>query len=420
MNLLEEVWFLRRDIVSEGHEKALRRLAQILPFDIEGYPSGTEAWTWIIPPRWSVGQAWVKAGGRTLINVADHPLHVLSYSQPISGTISRDELLAHLHTRPDQPAAIPFEFSYYQPKWGFCVQQDRLDEFTADEYEVFIDSRFEQGELEMGVLHLPGETEEEVVLMAHLCHPCMANDDLAGVVVLMGVAQALMNKPKRRFSYRFLVGPETIGPIAYLSRHEDLIPNMRHGLFLEMLGNDDALSLQHSLQGDAAMDRALLLALRSTGNAFREGCFREVIANDERVLNGPGVNVPTCSLSRSAYWGRGEMPYPQYHTSADSPGIINAERLEESRDVVLSALDILEKNYTPRRRFMGPVFLSRYGLWVDWREDRQLNAKQEEVMRLLEGDLDLLAIAHRLELDFGILKAWLDKFAAHGLLEGRP
>jgi aminopeptidase-like protein len=324
--------------------------------------------------------------------------------------------LAHLHTRPDQPAAIPFEFSYYQPKWGFCVQHERLDEFSADRFEVLIESHFETGQLEMGVLRLPGEEEREIVLMAHLCHPCMANDDLAGVVVLLGVASELMRRPRRRFSYRFLVGPETIGPIAYLSRHEDLIPRMELGLFLEMLGNDDRLSLQHSLRGDSPMDLALLLALQASDRPFRRGRFREVIANDERILNGPGVNVPTCSLSRSAYWGRGETPYPQYHTSADSPEIIHPRRLLEARDLVLAALDILEGNYTPRRLFKGPVFLSRYGLWVDWRVDRQLNAKQEEVMRLLEGDLDLLTIAHRLELDFHTLKDWLDKFAAHGLI----
>ncbi len=417
MALLEELYPLRRDIVSQGHAQALRRLAQVLPLEIEGYPSGSEAWTWIIPPRWEVDRAWVKAGGRTLIDLADHPLHVMSYSEPVDRTVSRQELLDHLHTRPDQPQAIPFEFSYYRRTWGFCLQHQRLPEFKAEEYEVLIDSRFEEGELEMGVLSIPGESPREIVLMAHLCHPAMANDDLSGVVVLMAVAQALLARPRRRWSYRVLIGPETIGPIAYLSRHEDLIPNLELGLFLEMLGHDDCFSLQHSLQGDSAMDKALELALAATGQDFRQGAFREVIANDERVLNGPGVNVPCASLSRSAFWGRGQTPYPQYHTSADNPEIISPGRLAQARDVVLYALDMLEANFTPRRRFKGPVFLSRYDLWVDWRVDRQLNAKQEEVMRLLEGDLDLLGIAHRLELDFHLLKDWLERFAQYGLID---
>lgn len=420
MALLEELYPLRRDIVSSGHAQALRRLAQVLPMQIEGYASGSEAWTWIIPPRWEVDRAYVKVGGRTLIDLADHPLHVMSYSEPIKRTVDHDELMAHLHTRQDQPQAVPFEFSYYKRNWGFCVQHERLPEFTADQYQVLIDSRYEDGELEMGVLPIPGEIPREIVLMAHLCHPAMANDDLAGVVVLMAVAQELMSRPKRRWSYRILVGPETIGPIAYLSRHEDLIPNMELGLFLEMLGNDDRLSLQNSLQGDSAMDLALELALKAENQPFRQGAFREVIANDERVLNGPGVNVPCASLSRSAFWGHGETPYPQYHTSADNPEIISPQRLAQARDVVLRALDMLEANYTPQRRFKGPVFLSRYDLWVDWRVDRQLNAKQEEVMRLIEGKLDLLSIAHLLDLDFFQLENWLNRFAQHDLIEVRP
>lgn len=419
MALIRELFPLRRDLVSPGLGEALRRLARWAPLEIEAYPTGSEAWTWIVPPRWQVREAWIEAGGRRLVDLADHPLHVMSYSQPVDAVVSRQELLAHLFTRPDQPKAVPFEFSYYRPAWGFCVQHERLGEFDAPEYRVFIDSEFSEGELELGAWTLPGASRREILLLAHLCHPCMANDDLSGVAVLAAVHRRLAAKP-RRYTYRFLVGPETIGSLAYLSAHERLIPRLDQGLFLEMLGHDDAFSLQRSRQEDSPLDLALELALAARGEPFRTGGFRRVVRNDEGVVNGPGVEVPCPSLSRAAPWSEGGAPFPQYHTSADTPDILDQGRLEEAAGVVLDALEMVEADYLPVRRFRGPVFLSRYGLWVDWRSDRELNAKQDEVLHLLEGDLSLLQIARRLELDFWVLHGWLEEFRRHGLLDARP
>jgi aminopeptidase-like protein len=417
MLLLKELWPLRRDIVSAGMSQALSLLVNNLPIEIERFSSGSEAWTWIIPPKWEVDRAWVKAQGRAIIDLEDHPLHVMSYSQPIDCVVNHKELLAHIHTRPDLPSAIPFEYSYYKPDWGFCLQHERLGELSHDKYEVLIDSHFSDGNLEVGVIHLPGESAQEILFSAHLCHPFMANDDLSGVVVLAAVAEWLAQLKNRRYSYRFLFGPETIGSLAYLSHHEYLVQNIKFGLFLEMLGHEGICSLQFSRQGDSMMDKALWLALKATGKDFRHGDFRQVVRNDEAVINGPGVDISCPSLSRAAPWSEGGYPFPEYHSSLDTPEIIHQARLEEARDVVVSALKMIEANYTPRRKFKGPVFLSRYGLWVDWRENRELNDKCEQIMHLLEGDLDLIDIAYKLELDFNILKDWLDKFLQHGLIE---
>jgi aminopeptidase-like protein len=415
--LLKELWPLRRDIISSGMSKALRILSERIPLKVESFATGSEAWTWIIPPKWEVNRAWVKAQGRTIIDLNDHPLQVMSYSQPIDGVVDHEELLAHIHTRSDLPSAIPFEYSYYKPDWGFCLQHERLNELCHDQYEVLIDSRFSDGNLEVGVMHLAGESRQEILLSAHLCHPFMANDDLSGVVVLAAVAEWLAQLKNRRYSYRFLLGPETIGSLAYLSHHEDLIQNIKSGLFLEMLGHEDMFSLQASRQGDSLMDKALWLALKATGKDFRQGDFRQVVRNDEAVINGPGVDIPCPSLSRAAPWSEGGFPFPEYHTSLDTPEIISQARLEQACDVVIAALGMIEANYTPRRKFRGPVFLSRYDLWVDWRQSRELNDKMEQVMHLLEGNLDLIGIAYELELDFQILKDWLDGFHQHGLIE---
>ena len=142
-----------------------------------------------------------------------------------------------------------------------------------------------------------------------------------------------------------------------------------------------------------------------------------MIANDERVFNGPGVNIPTISLSRSNFFGKGEWPYPEYHSSADTPAIVSEPRLQEAERVVIDILNVIEKNYTPVLQVRGPIFLSRYGLWVDWRTQRELNRRQAMVLEMLEGDRDLIGIAHELELDFYTVCHWLDKFLQHGLIE---
>lgn len=415
---IDGVWFLRRDIVSDGFDRALDYIKAYLPrMDIHRYKSGEEAWTWIIPEKWSVRAAYVKAQGKTLIDLKDHPLHVMSYSTPVSGIVSRDELLEHLHTRPDIPEAIPFEFSYYQKKWGFCVEHRRLPEFTADSYEVLIDSSFEPGELKVGSLFVQGETDEEIVLMAHLCHPSMVEDDLSGVSVLVKVAQELQAR-KNRFSYRCLFLPETIGSIAFLSRNEHLIKNMKYGVFLEMLGHDDKISLQKSKIGDTVIDRAAELVLKNAGQEFRVGNFLEVIQNDERVLNGPGVGVPTISFSRAKFWGEGSLPYPEYHSSADTPAIVSEDRLKEAEKIVLETLRLLEANFYPKTTVKGPIFLSRYGLWVDWRINRNLNKKQWIVFDYLEhGKKSVVDMAYELDVPFEILGDWLEKFYQNQLIE---
>jgi len=418
-SFIDAIWFERRDIVSDGYDKALNHIKGIIPeMQIRGYKSGSEAWTWIIPEKWSVSKAFIKGGGGVLLDLEEHPLHVMSYSIPISRKVSKEELFKNLYSRQDQPDLIPFEFSYYQKKWGFCIEHKRLSNFIYDEYEVCIDSKFSPGELKVGEIFIPGTSEKEVVIMAHLCHPYMVNDGLTGVAVLLKLAQHFLNRDKNNYSYRFLILPETIGSIAYLSHNEHLIGKMEFGMFLEMLGNDDKFSLQKSKQGSSLIDRASELCLKNSGHDFRIGEFCEVIVNDEKVLNGPGINVPSISISRSKYWGRGECPFPEWHTSCDTPDIINIEKLKDAEILVKNILEMIEENYYPKVKVRGPIFLSRFDLWVDWRLNRELNLKQEEVFDYLHHNgKSVIDIAYELDIPFLMLKDWLDKFHKHDLIK---
>lgn len=407
--LINNIWSKRRDIVSDGFDESLEYISKIIPLKIHKIPSGTKCWTWIVPEKWSVKEAYIEdLDGNRILDLKDHPLHIVSYSLPIDRIVTKNELMRHLHTKPERPEAIPFEFKYYERDWGFCIQKNRLKEFKKDKYRVFIDSKFEKGELKVGDYTIKGRTDTTIVLVAHLCHPAMVNDGLTGVAVLVDIGKE-MSKKRNHYTYKFLLVPETIGSIAYLSQNENIIPKLKYGIFLEMLGNDNTHTLQLTRGGNTRLDRIARYVMKKKLRNFREGPFGKIPRNDEMVFNGAGVNIPMISINR--------FPYQEYHTSDDNPNIILEENLIESKHLILEILDVIEKDYIPRRQFKGPIFLSGYGLWVDWRINKELNAKIEQIMLNLDGDKSVFDIAEELDIEFNDVLNYIDKFFDKGLIK---
>jgi aminopeptidase-like protein len=401
LDLIDETWHLKRDIVSDGYDQALYRLSQEVPMTIHEYPSGEQCWTWRIPEKWTCQAAYLETlDGRRLLDYADHPLHVVSYSLPFEGVISRDELFAHLHVHPYLPDAIPFVFKYYERDWGLCLPQTLRDTLQDDAYRVLIQTRFEPGTLKVGEVVIPGESQETFVLAAHLCHPAMVNDDLTGVVVGLDAARALIDGPKPYYTYRLLILPETIGSAAYLSHHEDLIPHMVGGLFLEMLGNDSPHALQGSFQPSSQVDRCLTSALRALDSKSYTGAYRTIVPNDERQFNAPGVRVPMLSLSRVERPEYPPRPYREYHSSLDTPAIVTQERLETSRQIVLEMIQAWERNQYVVNNFKGEVFLSGYGIWIDYRVNPEGNRRLMEILERCDGEHTVADIACELDISF--------------------
>ena len=420
MELIEELWFLKREIVSDDFDKALHRLAEEIPMTIHEYPTGSQVWTWKVPEKWTCHEAYLESlDGKRLIDYADHPLHIVSYSLPFEGEVNREELLDHLHVHPHIPDAIPFVFKYYQRDWGLCATQEVRDSLTEDKYRVVIRTSFDEGTLKVGEVVVPGETEESFILAAHLCHPAMVNDDLTGVVVGLDIARKLLKGPKPKYTYRLLILPETIGSVAYLSGHEALIPKMVGGLFLEMLGNNAPFALQQSLQPDSQVDKALTSALIGYAPDGFVGPYRTIICNDERQFNAPGVRVPMLSLSRvenpesiqSLY-----QPYPEYHSSHDTLAIVTQERLEAARDTVLEMLQAYENNHYIVNKFKGEVFASGYGIWIDYKVNPEGHRNLFQIMERCDGEQTVADIAVELDIPFQAVWDIVSKFADKDLV----
>jgi aminopeptidase-like protein len=422
LELITELYPLKRDIVSPGYDAAMQMLAERFPLKVHEYASGSPAWTWTIPQGWICHKATLQTlDGQALIDYADHPLHVVSYSLPFDGEVALDELKAHLHTHPTRPDAIPFVFKYYQRDWGLCCSQTLFDSLRDDRYRVSIESEYYDGTLKVGEWHIPGKTDECMVLAAHLCHPAQANDDLAGVAVALDVMTHLAARDDLRYSYKLLILPETIGSVAYLSHHEDDIPQMVGGLFLEMLGSDIPHHLQLSHPADTDIDRAFRMVFRGRESDERVYPFLKLITNDERQFNAPGVRVPMLSLARCFPYTQNPQVYPEYHSSDDTPAIMTEERLVASRDLALEMILALENDRYAHNHYSGEIMLSKYDLYISPDDDPVLHQLVFELLFEIDGTQRVSQIAEKLNASYQQIMALLDPMIAAGLvtLEGR-
>jgi aminopeptidase-like protein/aminoglycoside N3'-acetyltransferase len=428
-DVLGEILPLHRTLASDGMDQALEIIGSYLPetahYNIETYTPLTPVWTWYVPERYVVHAAYLETeDGHRVLDFQDNPLHLVSYSLPIDAHLSWNELAPHLYYNEQRPQAIPWKFKYYDRNWGFCLSKDLFDRLPRDQkYHVVIRSEFATDPAQGGfkvadaVLHPQGGANPaagEMFIMAHVCHPNQANDDAAGVVTAIEVARRLAARPlpAGSMSVRFWFGPETIGTIAYLAHHEERISALRGGIFIEMTGNDNTIALQHTRQHDVTLDQVGQAVLKKRGAEFREGTFADIIANDERILNGPGINVPCLSISR--------YPYPEYHTTDDNLEIMREEKLQEAADVIEEIIRVYASDYRPLRKFRGPVFLSGHGLFVDWQVNWKLNRSIEKMMMRFEGRQSVFEIAAELDLDYWETREYIEKFRVRGLIEALP
>ena len=166
-------------------------------------------------------------------------------------------------------------------------------------------------------------------------HPSLANDNLSGMAVATMLARQLRQSP-RRFTYRFLFIPDTIGSITWLARNEALVPRIRHGLVLSCLGDPAGFTYKQSRLGDAAIDRIVEHALRHGGEPYRVTPFTPY-GYDERQYCSPGFDMPVGCFMRSP-----NGTYPEYHTSADNLALLSPKSLAGSLAMVRRIVDIIE------------------------------------------------------------------------------
>jgi aminopeptidase-like protein len=402
-----------RSITGEGVRQTLRAVGELIPLTIHEVPTGTKAFDWVVPKEWTIRDAYIKdAGGSRIVDFRASNLHVVNYSVPVRATMPLSDLQAHLHSLPERPEAIPYRTTYYNDDWGFCLAHRQREALDDGEYEVCIDSTLADGRLTYGECVLPGETDGDVLVYTHTCHPSLANDNLTGIVVCAFLAQQLAQAAARRYTYRFVFGPGTIGSLVWLSRNQERLAHIRHGLVAVLLGDSAALRYKQSRRGDAEIDRAARHVLaRSAGSAIDPFVPD---GYDERQFCSPGINLPVGRLSRAGHGG-----YAEYHTSADNVALIRPESLNDALTACAAIFEILEANgrYVNTSPFGEPQ-LGRRGLYRrtggDPQPDRELAMLW--LLNLSDGSHSLLDIAERSGIEFRNIRRVADELIGSGLL----
>jgi aminopeptidase-like protein len=406
-----------RSITGDGVRQTLREIRSHLALEVREVPTGTEVFDWTIPREWNIRDAYIKdASGDKIVDFAQSNLHVMSYSVPVRKRLSLTELKQHVHTLPEQPDLIPYRTSYYADDWAFCMTHRQLQSLQEQTYEVVIDSSLESGSLTYGEYLHRGESDEEFLLSAHVCHPSLANDNCSGVALLTHLARRMAGL-RTRFTYRFLFAPGTIGAIAWLAANKDQSRRIKHGLVVSMVGDGGGPTYKKSRRGDAAIDRAMTHVLRHSGLTPTIEDFSPY-GYDERQYCSPGFNLPVGLFQRSKYG-----TIPQYHTSADDLSFIKPELLLQSYSVIAKTIGVIENDAIYRN--MAPNCepqLGKRGLYrrVGGRNIATENMAILWVLNFSDGAHSLLDIAERAKLPFEIVLSASRLLEAHGLLTGGP
>ena len=411
-----DLYPINRSLTGTGVRQTLAYLGNLLPgLVMHEVPSGTKAFDWTVPDEWTIRDAYIAdESGKRVVDFQQHNLHVVGYSEPVDLWLDREELEQYLHSLPGQPDAIPYVTSYYKRRWGFCLTHNQRVALPQGLYHVVVDSDLKPGVLNYAELILPGETDEEVLLSTYICHPSMANNELSGPIVTTALAQWLQNLEKRRYTYRIVFIPETIGSIVYLSKNIDQLKRqVIAGFNITCIGDDRCYSYLPSRNGSTLSDQAALHVLHHTDTNFKRYSWLDR-GSDERQYCAPGVDLPIATIMRSKY---GE--YPEYHTSLDNLNLITPSGLEGGYKAIRRAIEILEQNVYLRATVICEPQLGRRDLYptLSTKESGEQVKAMMNLISYSDGTFTLLEIADLIREPFWELMPIVEKLVIHGLLE---
>ena len=393
--LCDRLFPICRSITGDGVRETLRILQSICPaMTLHEVPTGTQVFDWTVPKEWNIRDAWIKnIKGEKILDFAKSNLHVMGYSIPVNQKVTLEELLPLIHTQPDQPDAIPYVTSYYKERYGFCMSQLQKDTLQEDIYHIYIDSDLKDGSLTYGEILIPSTegNKDEIFLSTYVCHPSMANNELSGPAVTIYLAKWLWEKKHRRYSYRIIFIPETIGAITYLSQHlPEMKKNIRAGFNISCVGDDRTYSYVASRYGNTLADKVAKNVLSFHYPEYKRYSFLQR-GSDERQYNAPGVDLPVCAVCRSKY-----VEYPEYHTSKDNMGLISPTGLQGAYEVYRDMMEALEYNRKYRIQCLGEPQLGKRGLYptVSQKGQHDLVAALTDFIAYADGMNDLIDISN--------------------------
>ena len=354
----KDLFPLCRSITGSGIQKSLRYFKKLNPeFKILKFKTGHKVFDWVIPKEWNIKDAYIEhESGKRFSKFKESNLNVVGYSIPVDFVISKKKLLKKIFTIKNQPDSIPYVTSYYDRNWGFCMSDKNKRKLPIGNYRVFIDSELKKGTLDLSHAIIKGKSKKEIFFSSYLCHPSMANNELSGPVVLNKLLQFVKKEFKKtNYTYRFVLLPETIGSISYLSKYKNFLKkNVICGYNLTCLGDKGNFSFIESRNGKTLADSAIESSLRDYKKYKKYSYLHR--ASDERQYCSPGIDLPLCSFSRS-------LNYKEYHTDKDNLKIVSQKNLEESLEVLKNIIIAIELGLFPKTRIFCEPNMGKRGLY---------------------------------------------------------
>lgn len=404
---------LHRSLTGDGVRQTLAIIAEYLPgLRMHEVPTGRSVLDWTIPDEWNIHNAYLlDPQGSRFADIRDCNVHLVSYSEPGERSLSLTELQHHLHSDPDLPTAIPYVTSYYNRTWGFCITQEQRDSLVDGTYRAVVDGRLEPGHLTFADLVLPGDSESEILISTYVCHPSLANNELSGPLVSIGLALWLMQRP-RRYTYRFVFAPETIGAITYIAENLDhLRKSVVAGINLTCVGDEGDYSYLASRLGNTPLDRIARRVVRTRPRAVQYSYLDR--GSDERHYCMPGVDLPMISLMRTKYGS-----YPEYHTHLDDFTVVTPAGLQGGLDLVRECVNELEGSDYYRATVLGEPQLGRRGLYhtMHARAVADEVLLRTHVLAYADGRHSVADIAEMCGESESVIRALVDELIDHELL----
>ena len=417
----EKIFPYTRSITGEGVRQTLSDIEEYIAssgtkLKISDIPSGTQVFDWTVPKEWKIREAYIEdESGKHIIDMKDSNLHVLGYSTPVDEWVDLDELKRHIYVEENQPDVIPYVTSYYKERFGFCMSKNKLDSLKDGRYHMYIDSELFDGVLNYAEAIIPGDSDEEIMFSTYFCHPSMADNECSGPALAAELINTIASMDHRRYTYRFVFVPETIGSITYLSQNDHVAYLQKHlkaGFVLSCVGDDNDYSMIHSRYADTYADRVLLNVLSYKEKHTIYGFNKR--GSDERQYNAPGVDLPVVCFCRSKF---GE--FAEYHTSADNMDFVSKEGFQGAYDAMMEAVNILEKNARYRMKVLCEPQLGKRGLYSDISRKGIYDTilVQRDVISYCDGKNDLLDLSERIGVPVSDIIDIIERLKENDLLE---